>query len=107
MKSVQPLSNFISKVVFILRKNKVRKYKRGAKGKSATDMLSMTEMFEEFMLLKKGEGLARRTIEEYYVNYQHLMDYIGRELSAEEMTTELFVCWITYMIEEMDYSSAR
>lgn len=63
-------------------------------------------MFEEFMLVKKGEGLAKRTIAEHYTNFRYFKDYIGRELSADEMTTELFVGWITYMLEEMDYAPA-
>ncbi|MEH6991745.1 phage integrase SAM-like domain-containing protein [Neobacillus drentensis] len=66
--------------------------------------LSMTEMFEEFMLVKKGEGLAKRTIREHYNNFGYFKDYINRELLADEMTTELFMCWITFMREEMDYS---
>ncbi|NMD69592.1 tyrosine-type recombinase/integrase [Bacillus sp. DNRA2] len=66
----------------------------------------MSDMFDEFMLIKKGEGLARRTIDEYYINYRYLKEYIGREITAEEMTTELFVGWIEHMIEELDYSPA-
>lgn len=89
-----------------MRKNSPRKYRRETISRLAAHTMSMTEMFEEYMLLKKGEGLARRTIDEYYINYQHLMNYFGRELSAEEMTTELFASWITYMIEEMEYSPA-
>lgn len=104
IKSVQPLTYFDTEGVFILRKNQTRKYKREPVTKSSEISLTMTEMFDEFMLMKKGEGLAKRTIEEYYVNYRYLMDYIGKELTAEEMTTELFVGWIEHMIEVMDYS---
>jgi integrase/recombinase XerD len=68
--------------------------------------LTITEMFEEFMLVKKGEGLAKRTIAEHYNNFGYFQDYINRELSADEMTTELFVGWITFMLEEMDYAPA-
>jgi integrase/recombinase XerD len=66
--------------------------------------LTMSQMFEDFMIIKKGEGLAKRTIDEYYINFGYFKDYIDRELSADEMTTELFLSWITYMLEEMDYS---
>jgi integrase/recombinase XerD len=58
-------------------------------------------MFEEFMLVKKGEGLAKQTIQEHYNNFGYFKTYIGKEVLADEMTTELFVGWITYMIEEM------
>ncbi|MDE3838633.1 integrase [Bacillus methanolicus] len=81
-----------------------RRFKREAS--TSTTAYTMTEMFEEFMLIKKGEGLARRTIAEYYENYKYFKNYVGRELSAEEMTTELFVGWIEYMLEEMNYAPA-
>ncbi|MDQ1146609.1 integrase/recombinase XerD [Bacillus sp. SORGH_AS 510] len=66
--------------------------------------LTITQMFEEYMLVKKGEGLAKRTIAEHYNNFGYFKDYINRELSTDEMTTELFLGWITFMLEEMDYS---
>lgn len=56
------------------------------------------------MLIKKGEGLAKRTIKEHYANFRYLKDYLGRELTAEEMSTDIFMGWITFMIEEMDYA---
>ena len=67
-------------------------------------ILNITEMFEEYMLVKKGEGLAKRTIQEHYNNFGYFKTYIGKELSSDEMKTELFVGWITYMIEEMNYT---
>ncbi|MBV7509164.1 phage integrase SAM-like domain-containing protein [Bacillus sp. sid0103] len=66
--------------------------------------LTITEMFEEFMLLKKGEGLAKRTIQEHYNNFGYFKTYIGKEISAEDMTTEVFMGWIRYMIDEMNYT---
>ncbi|MFK9175227.1 phage integrase SAM-like domain-containing protein, partial [Escherichia coli] len=45
-------------------------------------------------------------MKEYYNNFQYFMEYIGRELSAKEMTTEVFTGWISYMCEELDYSPA-
>ena len=47
------------------------------------------------MLVKKDEGLAKRTIQEHYNNFGYFKIYIGKELSAEEMTTGLFMSWIT------------
>ncbi|WHY93735.1 site-specific integrase [Neobacillus cucumis] len=79
----------------------LRRNKRAA---SSEILMTMTEMFEEFMLIKKGEGLAKRTIQEHYVHFGYFKDYIGRELTADEMTTDLFMGWITFMLEEMDYS---
>ncbi|MGD6854492.1 tyrosine-type recombinase/integrase [Bacillus infantis] len=67
---------------------------------------TITEMFEEFMIVKKGEGLAKRTIAEHYAHFGYFKDFLNREITAEEMTTELFVGWITFMVEEMDYAPA-
>jgi integrase/recombinase XerD len=86
-----------------MRKGLTRKYKRGS---AVSPAMTMTEMFEEFMLIKKGEGLAKRTIAEYYENYRYFKDYAGRELSADEMTSEVFAGWITYMLDEMSYAPA-
>nr|WP_285890746.1 site-specific integrase [Mesobacillus subterraneus] len=68
--------------------------------------MTMSEMFEEFMLVKKGEGLAKRTLSEHYKHFEYFRDYEQRELTADEMTTELFVGWITFMLHEMDYAPA-
>lgn len=84
-----------------MRKGLQRRYKRES---AVNNPLTMTEMFEEYMLVKKGEGLAKRTISEHYTNYGYLIDFLQGELTAEEMTTEVFVEWITHMIEEKDYA---
>lgn len=85
-----------------MRKGLTRKYKRTTGDTNIGH--TMTEMFEDFMLIKKGEGLAKRTISEHYTHFGYFKDYVGKELSAIEMTTEVFVGWITYMIEEMSYA---
>src|SRR4051812_34108355 len=84
----------------------MRKFKREVKEDYFDGLQTMTDMFDEFMLVKKGEGLAKRTIDEYYQNYRYLKNYIGKELTADEMTTELFMGWIEYMLEDMEYSPA-
>lgn len=85
----------------MMRKGLKRRYARS----TAVDIpMTMTEMFENYMLVKKGEGLAKRTIDEHYANYGYLKDYLQAELTAEEMTTELFMGWITHMIEDKDYA---
>ncbi|MFB3168475.1 hypothetical protein P5G62_015260 [Neobacillus sp. 179-C4.2 HS] len=56
------------------------------------------------MLIKKVEGLAKRMITEHYNNFGYFKDDIKRELLADERTTELFMGWITFLREEMDYS---
>lgn len=90
-----------------MRQGQLRRVKREAKSENVGGYAySISEMFEQFMLIKKGEGLAKRTIKEYYNNFQYFMEYIGRELAAKEMTTEVFTGWISYMCEELEYSPA-
>jgi integrase/recombinase XerD len=84
-----------------MRKNLTRRNRLGSNDDVSS---SMSQMFEDYMLIKKGEGLAKRTIKEHYNNFGYFKEFIKRELSADEITTELFLCWITYMLEEMDYS---
>jgi integrase/recombinase XerD len=60
----------------------------------------MREMFDRFLWFKNSEGLAPRTIEEYQLYFQWLCDYIGEDLSSEEMTLDIFLGWIDYMKNE-------
>ncbi|WP_152597457.1 tyrosine-type recombinase/integrase [Neobacillus niacini] len=60
----------------------------------------MCEMFERFMWLKQSEGLAPRTIEEYRIHFQWLQDYLGQDLSREQMTLELFLDWVDFMLND-------
>jgi integrase/recombinase XerD len=85
--------------VFYLRKG-VRKHGRVAATKRVTENLTMTEMFERFIWLKQSEGLAPRTMEEYHIHFKWLLDYLEQDLSSEEMTLEVFLEWIDFMINE-------
>ncbi|WP_066147829.1 tyrosine-type recombinase/integrase [Neobacillus novalis] len=97
---INVLPNFF--VIHVL--NTVRKGKRklSREVKSAPRVMenfTMTEMFERFMWFKNSEGLAPRTIEEYMLHFQWLLDYLGGDLAKEEMTLEVFLDWIVYMKE--------
>lgn len=81
----------------------VRKYKRET---SDETHLTMNEMFEQFMFIKRAEGLAPRTLKEYQVNYEYFLRYVNEDLSSEEMTVELFCGWIDYMREELELAPA-
>ncbi|MFD2638442.1 tyrosine-type recombinase/integrase [Piscibacillus salipiscarius] len=86
---------------------KTRKYQRNVElTKQIENDFSMSEMFEQFMFIKKTEGLAKRTIEEYYVNFNYLLDYTEGDLTSNQMTTELFCSWIDFMQEEMNLAPA-
>jgi integrase/recombinase XerD len=60
---------------------------------------TMSEMFEKFMWIKQTENLAPRTIEEYELHFNWLIDYLG-DLTREEMTYETFLDYVYYMTDE-------
>ncbi|NMD69616.1 tyrosine-type recombinase/integrase [Bacillus sp. DNRA2] len=86
----------------------IRKYKRGQAGKRTTrkvmESFSLFEMFERFMLFKKTEGLASRTINDYYTNFDYFKEFIGEDLSVDVITTELFRDFVGYMLHEKELS---
>jgi integrase/recombinase XerD len=84
-----------------------RKFVRTGKSninKEEAGDLSMEQMFEDFMLVKRGEGLSKRTIDGYYQNYDYFTRYAGDEVMRSEMTLELFVGWIAYMEGELEFA---
>jgi integrase/recombinase XerD len=66
--------------------------------------LSITEMFERFMDVKKTEGLAKRTIDDHYLFFTYFCEFVECDLKNEEITVEVFRAYITYMLEERDLS---
>ncbi|MGG3561680.1 tyrosine-type recombinase/integrase [Neobacillus rhizosphaerae] len=83
-----------------IRKSK-RKHSRETKVETQIlEELTMSEMFQRFMWEKQSEGLAPRTVEEYYVHFQYLMDYLEEDLTREEMDYEPFQSYIQYMVQD-------
>jgi integrase/recombinase XerD len=78
----------------------VRKHGRVTVTKNVTENYTIKEMFEKFMWFKNSEGLAPRTIEEYEFHFQWLCDYLGQDLSREEITLEVFFGWVDFMRSE-------
>ncbi|MEH7504924.1 tyrosine-type recombinase/integrase [Neobacillus drentensis] len=78
----------------------VRKHGRVSPVRKVTETFTMSEMFERFMWFKQSEGLAPRTIEEYKIHFQWLLDYLEGDLSSEEMTLEVFLEWVDFMLNE-------
>lgn len=74
------------------KKPDMRKFRRSSTSRSTikkNDMtLSLSEMFERFMLFKETEGLTKRTLDDYYTHYNYLMDYIGEDLVAEQLNLD-------------------
>lgn len=87
-------------------KPKLGKIRDGSTKKSKTDsnILTLDEMFDKFMTAKKTEGLASRTLDEYYNNYAYLKEFLGEEMTNENVTTEDFQGYIGYMIHDKELS---
>lgn len=76
----------------------------GSQPKLMVDSLSLTEMFERFMAVKRTEGLSRRTIEEYEVHFGYLLGYLGSDLAMDEITADVFRSYVGWMIHERGLS---
>ena len=86
----------------------MRKFRRSPSNRIAVKRngvsLSLSEMFERFMLYKETEGLTKRTLDDYYTHYNYLMDYVGEDLEAEQLNLDLFRGYIGYMLHDKESS---
>jgi integrase/recombinase XerD len=84
----------------------IRKYKRGQGSTKSTkevlDVLALDELFEKFMTVKKTEALAPRTLEEYYIHFRYLKDFLGEDMTNKNISLEDFQGYIGYMLHEKD-----
>jgi integrase/recombinase XerD len=65
---------------------------------------SLNEMFDRFMSFKKTEGLTKITIRDYYIHFNYLIDFLGRDLENDEITLDVFRDFIDYMVNEKGLS---
>jgi integrase/recombinase XerD len=68
--------------------------------KTVEQKFTLKEMFEQFMNYKLTEGLAEPTILAYYENFRYLTDFLDGDLSNEEITVEIFIEYVAYMLHE-------
>lgn len=84
----------------------VRKYKRGeGSNKSVTevlDELTLEEMFNKFMIFKKTEGLAPRTIKEYYIHFEYIKEFLGADKTNRNISIEDFQEYVGFMLHEKE-----
>jgi integrase/recombinase XerD len=87
-------------------KNAKRIYRRNT-GKSisaAFASLTLAEMFERFMNVKRTEGLARKTIEDYETHFRYLMEYLENDVTNDQINIELFREYIDWMLNDRGLS---
>ncbi|UII58162.1 tyrosine-type recombinase/integrase (plasmid) [Cytobacillus spongiae] len=65
---------------------------------------TFSEMFDRFMSFKKTEGLAKKTINDYYTHFNYLIDFLESDLEKDEITLEVFRDYIDFMINEKGLS---
>lgn len=85
-------------------KPKLGKIREGSKKKTKVDsnILTLNEMFVKFMTVKKTDGLAPRTIDEYYMHYDNLKEFLGEDMTNENITTEDFQGYIGFMLHDKE-----
>jgi integrase/recombinase XerD len=89
-----------------MQKKTVRKLKRGQNSTSTRDVSnSLTEeMFEKFIIMKRTEALAPRTLTDYKNNFTFFIQYVGNILTNKELNIEVFRGFIGHMLQEQNLS---
>lgn len=85
----------------------MRKYKRGQGTNNVrriSEHLTLSEMFEKFISVKKTEGLATRTIHDYLTHFDYFKSFLGEDLSKDEITLDIFRDFVGYMLHEKELS---
>jgi integrase/recombinase XerD len=91
-----------------MSKPTLRKFKRTksqtTSTKTSMNEMTLDEMFNAFMIVKKSEALAPRTISDYYNNFNYFKEFIGKDLNRCEITKDVFRNFISYMLNEKSLS---
>lgn len=84
-----------------------RKYGRSKQTSPSISLfsdLSLTEMFDRFMAVKRTEGLSPRTVEEYEIHFRYLMEFLDQDIPNEDITADLFREYIDWMLNDRGLS---
>lgn len=52
--------------------------------------LTLSEMFNRFMLYKETEALTKITLNDYYKHFHYLMEFLDCDLKSEEINLDIF-----------------
>lgn len=77
----------------------IRKGRRSQDRKVDLD-LTLVEMFERFMMVKKSEGLAERTIEDYQTHFRFFYEFLEGDIPSSEISIDIFREYLAFMIHE-------
>jgi integrase/recombinase XerD len=48
---------------------------------------TLTEMFERFLIFKSSEGLSPRTLEDYEIHFNYLINFLEIDISNEDINS--------------------
>ncbi len=85
-------------------KTKRKSNRPNSKTVNSLENLSLFEMFDRFMMYKRTEGLAKKTIDDYEVHFRYLMEFVDNDLANEDIKPELFRDYIDWMIHDRGLS---
>ncbi|MCL7747310.1 phage integrase SAM-like domain-containing protein [Halalkalibacter alkaliphilus] len=83
-----------------------RKYASGRFNTNSIREIGMSELFDKFMVVKKSEGLARKTMADYVTHFDWFCNWLEehkgvRDLLHNEITSEPFIDYIRFMIDKL------
>jgi integrase/recombinase XerD len=88
--------------VFImhLKPKTVRKGRRLNTTPKVNFDLTLVEMFERFLVAKRSEALAKRTLEDYETHFGYFYEFLEGDIKADNITADLLREYLSYMIQD-------
>jgi integrase/recombinase XerD len=84
----------------LLKSKPVRKGRRQSVAPKVNLDLTLVEMFERFLVAKRAEALAQRTLHDYETHFGYFYEFLEGDVKAEDITADLLREYLSYMIHE-------
>jgi integrase/recombinase XerD len=88
--------------VFIMsiKQKNVRKGRRIVSAPKVNFYLMLVEMFERFLVAKRAEALAARTLNDYETHFGYFYEFLEGDMKAEDISVDLLREYVAYMIND-------
>jgi integrase/recombinase XerD len=83
-----------------LNQKNVRKGRRLNASPKVNIDLTLVEMFERFLVAKRAEALASRTLEDYETHFGYFYEFLEGDIKADDITADLMREYLAYMIHD-------
>jgi integrase/recombinase XerD len=83
-----------------LKLKNVRKGRRLNSSPKVNLDLTLVEMFERFLVAKRAEALASRTLEDYETHFCYFYEFLDGDIKADHITADLLREYLSYMIHD-------